>query len=83
MKAKERRLLEGRPYSVLLGMASTCTEAPATSIHTRLAAAPSYVCKTCYSALMKYGAIKEQIRKISTFLSSELITRASTSTTVS
>ena len=82
-KAKERRPLEGRPYSVLFEMASTCTEAPATAIHTVLAAAPSSVCKLCYSALTKYDAIKEQISKINSVLSSKLTTGPSTATTVS
>ena len=53
-KAKERRPLEGRPYSVLFEMASTCTEAPATAIHTVLAAAPSSVLEQllCYYVIL-------------------------------
>ena len=62
--SKGRRRLEGQLYSTLFEVASTPRAPTAEMIHSVLAAHPSYVCKTCHSALTKYENIKQQIKKI-------------------
>ena len=52
--SKGRRRLEGQLYSTLFEVASTPRAPTAEMIHSVLAAHPSYVCKTCHSALTKY-----------------------------
>ena len=60
----------GLSYSVLEGPARLA----ATAVHQFMASDPSVVCKGCYSALSKYGAIKETLSRISSRISSRIET---------
>ena len=60
--AKERRPLTGKQYNALHTIvAASSTSLPASLVHTNLAKPPSYVCKSCYSVLTKYGNIAKEI----------------------
>ena len=67
LRSKGRRRVEGQLYSTLFEVASTPRAPTAEMIHSVLAAHPSYVCKTCHSALTKYENIKQQIKKITSY----------------
>ena len=60
--AKERRPLTGKQYNALHTIvAASSPSLPASLVHTNLAKSPSYVCKSCYSVLTKYGNIAKEI----------------------
>ena len=60
--AKERRPLTGKQYNALHTIVTASSPSlPASLVHTNLAKSPSYVCKSCYSVLTKYGNIAKEI----------------------
>ena len=69
------RALAGGVYRTLYELV---VEGPArlaaTAVHQFMASDPSVVCKGCYSALSKYGAIKETLSRISSRISSRIAT---------
>lgn len=69
LKAKERRPLQGLPYSTLFDIATAKLVSPS-EVHKILASGESYVCKRCHSALAKYASIREHMRKIEAHVSS-------------
>ena len=60
--AKERRPLNGRPYTALFEMVHSQCSQTVTDIHHVLASTPSYVCKLCHSTLSKYRKQMEMIK---------------------
>ena len=61
--AKDRRLLNGKQYTALFTIVTASSPSlPASLVHTNLATSPSYVCKSCYSVLTKYGNIAKEIK---------------------
>ena len=64
LQSKERRPLQGQPYSTLLDIVTTETQAPPTVVNKILASGGSYICKKCYSVLTKYVSIRENRKQM-------------------
>ena len=78
LESKGRRPLKGVSYSALFEISSEITDVATAEVHKLLASSPSYVCKNCYSTLVKYASIGEHIKRIKVFLTTKFSARPGT-----